>query len=198
MGEKNENVFSLIMIVGLPGTGKTTFAKALQQHMGVKHLNSDMIREELGLRGRYTKEDKSKVYHELLNRTGNYLRNGKSVIVDATLYLEELRVPYRRLAGAVGCQVHWVEMKANPETIIKRTAEKRRYSEADFSIYEQIKRVYEPLEDEHLVLDTDGLPLESLIDLVTVFVTRGRASSPKGPAASRPPKTPPERDNTTL
>lgn len=39
----------LIIVTGLPGTGKTTFAEAFAQKGHFIHLNSDLIREALGL-----------------------------------------------------------------------------------------------------------------------------------------------------
>lgn len=59
----------LVLVVGLPGTGKSTFSRALAAELGARHLNSDVIRVETGLRGKYTPEDKAKVYEELRKRT---------------------------------------------------------------------------------------------------------------------------------
>ncbi|MBK7408303.1 MAG: AAA family ATPase [Saprospirales bacterium] len=50
----------LILITGLPGAGKSTFALALAAANGAVHLNTDRVRAKLGLRGHYDPESKQK------------------------------------------------------------------------------------------------------------------------------------------
>ena len=94
----------LILIAGLPGTGKTTLASAYAASEQVLHLNSDALRNELKLRGKYSPETKQKVYNELLLRARKALSQGETVVVDSTFHqasvqraffqlAEELRVP---------------------------------------------------------------------------------------------------------
>ena len=61
----------LILISGLPGSGKTTLASAFSAKTGAHHLNSDLLRQELGLMGHYDPKDKEKVYASLLDQTKN-------------------------------------------------------------------------------------------------------------------------------
>ena len=81
-----------------PGTGKTTFARALASTLNANHLNSDMVRYASGKRGRYDTASKAVVYNELINRAEGYLKNRQQVIVDATFYKNILREPYIALA----------------------------------------------------------------------------------------------------
>ncbi len=154
---------ALIMVVGLPGTGKSTFSRALAQQLGAEHLNSDVIRAELGLRGQYSAAAKAKVYRTLREQTKAKLQGGKSVIVDATLYREDLRQPYAELALELRRPIHWIELRTGLATIKKRVAGKRPFTEADFSVYEKIKALYEPLEQPHLHLETDEATLDALV-----------------------------------
>lgn len=74
----------LIMLVGLPGSGKTTYAKNLiANDSSIVHYSSDAIREELygdaNIQG-----DANKVFRILHHRTKAALAEGKTVVYDAT------------------------------------------------------------------------------------------------------------------
>ena len=85
----------LLLIAGLPGTGKTTIARAFSVLSGATHFNSDTVRRELGLMGHYLPEDKKKVYTSLLQRTREALMRGETVVVDSTFYKDLSRAPFQ-------------------------------------------------------------------------------------------------------
>ncbi len=161
----------LIMITGLPGTGKTTFAMALAKHLQFAHFNSDMLREELGMKGRYDAATKQLIYTTLLMRVEESLRQGKSVIVDATFYKEQLRAPFQQAADQFEVPVIWIELRAAKDTIKERVGQERPYSEADYEVYLRIKKDYEPLEMEHLSFWTDRLTIPEMIDKTEAYLS---------------------------
>jgi predicted kinase len=57
----------LLLIAGLPATGKTTLAEALARQLGAVHYHSDKVRGALNLMGRYDKASKDQVYEALLS-----------------------------------------------------------------------------------------------------------------------------------
>ena len=132
----------LILVVGLPGTGKTTFAYALSKAISAKHLNSDIMRHDIGKRRQYDTASKAIIYNEMLNRTENFLKNHQKVIVDATFYKNIFRKPYELLSEKYNTEIKWIEIKASEEVIEKRVNKKREYSEADFEVYKKIKKDY--------------------------------------------------------
>lgn len=146
----------LILVTGLPGSGKTALAGAYAEASGALHLNSDLLRRELGLTGQYRPEDKQRVYDTLLERARTALLSGRSVIVDSTFYRESIRRPFIELAQACGSRLRWVEVKADENTIRERVSRPRPDSEADFAVYERIRDLYEPLAGDHLVLWSDN------------------------------------------
>lgn len=160
----------LILITGLPGTGKTTLAREYAAKYGALHLNSDLLRRELGLMGHYRPEDKKKVYDALLERAREALSAGKEVVVDSTFFKESIRKPFRTLAAECNARLYWVEVRASERTIRERVQTPRPDSEADFDVYEKIRDAYEPLREPHLTLWSDEMSLEAMSVSVRGYV----------------------------
>jgi aminoglycoside phosphotransferase family enzyme/predicted kinase len=86
----------LVLVGGLPGTGKSTLARGLAEDLGWLVLSSDELRKELvGLdtrtpapapfgEGLYSPGHTDATYGELLRRAGEALSGGSSVILDAS------------------------------------------------------------------------------------------------------------------
>lgn len=72
----------IVQIIGLPGSGKTTLAKALMEHTDAIHLNADEVRADLNKDLGFTPEDRI----EQARRMGALARllhaQGRIVIVD--------------------------------------------------------------------------------------------------------------------
>lgn len=153
----------LIIVTGLPGAGKTTFAEALAGAIQARHFNSDKVRDALGKRGQYDEATKEAIYMEMEKLTQAALSRKESVVLDATFYKESLRLPYVLLAGECNAHLFWIEVKASEASIRRRVEEKRRYSEADFEVYLQIKRIWEPMQPGRLVLWSDELSTEEMV-----------------------------------
>lgn len=161
----------LIMITGLPGSGKSTFATALALSLKVPHLNTDIIRSNLGKRGQYDESTKAMIYAKMLKKTESILHDGDSVIVDATFYKEGLRKPYRALAKKYKKPIFWIIVAAEEAIIRERVSKKRQYSEADFEVYLAIKDAFEPLEDRHLVLRSDQCSVIEMVEKARAYLT---------------------------
>lgn len=163
---------SLIMITGLPGTGKTTVATRLAQHLSAAHFNTDKIRIALSMQGQYSDAAKARVYDKLLSQSEEALSRGQTVIVDGTFYKQDLRQRFAAMAERLSIQLQWIELRAREAVIKERVNKKRQYSEADFAVYEKIKALYEPLQEKHLTLATDRLTLDEMVEQITNYVQK--------------------------
>ena len=167
----------LILIAGLPGSGKTSLAQAISQLLNAKHFHSDQVRRELGLWGHYQPADKAAVYNELLSRTRLALEAGETVVVDSTFYLASLRNPFDLVAKQLGVKAIWVLATAPNEILRQRVAMPRADSEASLSVFEKIAAAFEPLEGPHLTIDTSKACADDLAKSVVEHIQNGQKAS---------------------
>jgi predicted kinase len=153
----------LIIVFGLPGSGKTFFASALSQALNCKHLNTDMIRKNASSPIDYSTEGRIKIYEKILIETEKLLKNKEEVIVDGTFFKKELRSRFEKIATRLNIPVQYIEIKADENTIQKRVSHKRENSDADFEVYRKLKDEFEIMENMHLILWSDTMSLDEMI-----------------------------------
>jgi predicted kinase len=160
----------IIMVMGLPGSGKTYFAKALAKKLPGLLINSDIVRKQQQQYPQYSGTDKAQVYKEMHELVHKALKTGKKVILDATFSLDKYRRPFYELADRHHLMIKLIMIKSDERTINQRLKKKRRYSDADFSVYKKIKSEFEPISLEHLILATDKLSLDEMIATSLEFI----------------------------
>ena len=158
----------IIIVFGLPGSGKTYFAKALASTLDATYINSDTIRETFSDPNRFSRVDKNIVYDMLLNKMLKVMHQGKTVIVDATFYKNDFR---RRFASYVREQdvLHFIQIVADESVIRKRLAQ-RTNSHADFSIYQLVKADWDPVEFPHLTIESTDSNINEMISRALEYV----------------------------
>ncbi len=143
----------IVMMMGLPGSGKSYMARLLKNANGYSVLSTDRIRREIGLQGDYSAESVSSVYVKLAEAAAELLKEEISVILDATFSKKAYRtLCYEKL---MAYPIHIFECRVRREqTIIerikKRISENSSYSEADIEVYKMQRKLYEPIYDDEL------------------------------------------------
>jgi predicted kinase len=162
---------ALLLVAGLPASGKTWFARAIANRLNALHINSDTVRAELGLRGQYGDAAKRKVYETMFEKGKTALREGRIVVVDSTFYKASLREPWLELAARLKAPCHIFEIVI-PETVaLERLTHPRPDSEADQQVYRQLKTAWEPIAQPHVALDSSILKTEAMIEAALSFLS---------------------------
>ncbi len=180
----------LLLVGGLPGTGKSTLAQSLAKQAGFVLLRSDLLRKELAglppleavpapLRDRvYSPPWTEQTYAECLRRAGNLLFEGQRVLVDANFRQEEQRRPFRILARQLGVPWLFFHCHVDPDFVQERLVRRRAdASDADWGIYQQVATQWETIELElprqDWQLDTRGTPQDSLEQALAILCAQG-------------------------
>jgi predicted kinase len=152
---------SLLLMVGLPASGKSSVVKALRQHLSFVVISTDFVRAYFRDRPNYTPAELSQVYticHRLIERR---LRRKQRVVFDASNHLAVRREQVIKVAHACGAPVAICLVQAAQEAARQRLKKrndgrgrKDDLSDADWSVYKWMVEVQEPLVRPHIVLDT--------------------------------------------
>src|SRR3954465_6753067 len=110
----------LFLMVGLPGSGKTTLARELEtQHRALRLTKDDWM---MALFGWGDFEDKREVVEALLWGMGaRALQLGLNVVLDYGLWARSEREDYRAGGEALGARVEFRFLDVPPEELRRRT-----------------------------------------------------------------------------
>lgn len=132
---------ALVVLSGLPGTGKSTLARWLRDEAGFVVVRTDAIR---GGDADYSARGKAAVYARALTEVERALERGMRVVVDAGLWTEAARSPFLESGRARMVQTHLVVCEADPATVRSRLSARRDdLSDADWAVYEWARTQWE-------------------------------------------------------
>lgn len=160
----------IILVGGLPGSGKTTFAKSLATRISARHINSDEVRAAHHLLGDYSTATKNEVYRLMLQQVENWVSESHTVVIDATFYLAQHRQEFFTLANRYRLFLFFFLIIADEETIRDRVSRKRPLTEADFAVYQRVKKAFEPLDVPYCKLDSSHTDLEQMLNVASNYL----------------------------
>ncbi|MEY3367285.1 MAG: hypothetical protein RI973_440 [Bacteroidota bacterium] len=168
----------LLLVAGLPASGKTWFARALATSLEANHLNSDKVRNALGLRGHYDPTSKLQVYQAMFRQAEKALQQGETVVVDATFYKQSLRQPWIDLARQCRVPCFLLEIRIPQELALERLLVKRADSEATQEVYFELKSQWESIDENHLVIEAANRSTEEMMAVAATFLSEEHNAIP--------------------
>lgn len=167
----------LVLVGGLPGTGKTTLARGLARQAGFSVVSSDRVRKELAgveaessaaapfSEGIYTPAWNDRTYAACMERARELVFRGERVVLDASFRKAGRRRAFREEALGWGVRTLFLHCTATPEVVRRHIAGRREgASDADWSIYEAAAEVWEEAGEGEALLEvpTGGSASEAL------------------------------------
>jgi aminoglycoside phosphotransferase family enzyme len=173
---------ALIVMCGLPGSGKSWVARHLARPLEAAVLASDVIRKRLAgvpatahptgpeAEALYSRRSSEQTYATLLEKTRACLGEPRTVVADATFPDARSRAPFVDSARAAGTPFVVVHLDCPEDRIARRLRDRPRApdeaSDADWEIYRRLKPRFEPPREiprRHLVVSDGTGDAETII-----------------------------------
>ena len=162
----------LIALSGLPGTGKTTIARALARAIGAVHLRIDSIEQALRNAGVRVEGEGYAVAYAVAE---DNLCAGRTVIADCVNPWQLTRDAWRAVAGRAGVRVLEVELACSDPAEHRRRIESRVPDLAGHRVpswQEVLDRSYHAWDRDRLVLDTARLSTDQSVSAIIGAITQ--------------------------
>lgn len=159
-----QNRLFVIVILGLPGTGKTTLARTLSKLLGCVVLTTEEIRIslfpdcEVDKDNDFTPQELELTYRAVYLLTEVLLSSGANVIINGVFRTNEQRRHVIGLAHKYGAGFAIIQTTCADSVALSRIRNRSKIgstSAGGETTYYQIKREFEPLEWSFIKVDTN-------------------------------------------
>ena len=137
---------ALVMLMGLPGVGKTHCARLLVAKVGGAHVATDHLRSRLFIAPSYAAEENRAVFTLVETLVDELLVEGHIVVLDATNLIARHRAPLESVASRRGVALLHIRVVADDAEARARLATRAvarsagDHSDADVGVYEKMRQ----------------------------------------------------------
>lgn len=151
----------LIVVSGLPGTGKSYFSRRMAERIPLAIVETDAMRKILFHTPTYSGMESSRLFNACHGLIEGLLGKGISVLFDATNLVEKNRERLYNIAHKTDAKLILVRVEAPIDVVSRRlqrreegNAQEEDNSTADWSVYRRMKASVEPIRRNHFAVDT--------------------------------------------
>jgi predicted kinase len=165
----------LIIFGGLPGSGKTSLARALAARLSAVHLRIDTIEQALRDAGPKVGKIGGEGYAVAYALAADNLRNGLTVIADSVNPLPVTRDSWLEVASRCSVPSIEIEIICSDVTEHRRRVETRQTDIARLKLptwHDVEQRDYASWSRPHLVIDTARKTIEASLDEIAAALQR--------------------------
>lgn len=151
---------SLVVVSGLPGTGKSYFCRRLAERTPVAILESDALRKVIFCSPSYSSEESAHLFQTIYRLAADLLAKGITLAVDATNLEEYHRERLYHIADHTAARLIVVQIWAPPEVVHRRLLRRAGgkdpsdSSDADWQVYQRMRPNAEGIRRNHFKVDT--------------------------------------------
>jgi DegV family protein with EDD domain len=153
---------ALIVLCGLPGSGKSHLARELADRLPLACLEADALRRALVRRPTYSQAESTRLFaacHALLDEL---LARGVPALLDATNLKEAHRRPLYRLAETQNARLVMVQVEATEEVVRDRLTARELAavpdgsSQAGHDVCDRMRQGADPIQRAHITVNGSG------------------------------------------
>lgn len=125
------------MMLGLPGSGKTTFSKRLQFELDIPRLSIDEEYSKLGGKlhdSSWDKDLSALAGSNIREQTKRLVTNGDSVILDLCPWIKVKRDEYRLFVESIGANCHIYYFDIEKEELLRRLTDRNQSGEDHYIV----------------------------------------------------------------
>lgn len=160
----------IVIVCGLPGSGKSYFATRLSAALHARYISSDDIRFRMFPERTYSDAEKTQVYAAMLSAMNDAIAGNQAVVLDATFSREAWRRMFEDAAATRQQALVYIEVVAPDPLVRERLRQPRTSSEADYAVYRKVKDEAEPLLRDHLVLTSSNDNIDSMLAEALTYI----------------------------
>jgi len=168
---------TLVVLVGLPGSGKSYFAARLSEKVPAVILESDLLRKIVVRRPVYSQFESYRLFRAIHELVRELLANRNNVIVDATNLSEAARHPLYGIAVETGAKIIVVHLNTPREVAKERLSyrllQPDTYSDADWVVYQKLESGFEPIAGPHHEV-TRTMDISPIIDKIVAEIKQSK------------------------
>ena len=163
----------LIILGGLPGTGKTTIARELARQLGAVHVRIDSIEEAILASGVLNSPINDAGYRVGNAVAADNLRIGRTVIADSVNPVALSRDAWLEVAKRAQVPAVEIELTCSNVKEHRRRVEKRKSDIAGsrpLTWQDVVSRDYRPWNRDHVVIDTASRSVEEIVTIIRAAI----------------------------